>query len=164
MLQITDFKTELLDIELLKPNPDNPRSAKKKDIERLKNQISRLGQYKPIIIDSRTGMMLGGHMRREVLKLLGIKEVLVSYITSKDDAEALEYALSDNDRIGFYSDDLLANLIPNFPEFKWEDYAVDLKEPQNIKELIDNYSVINEKEIDENIDTSHECPKCGYEW
>lgn len=144
-----EYKTETVDITQLKPNPQNPRTFTKDGIERLKKQITKLSQYKPIIVDTRTGLIVGGHGRYEALKLLGIKDVLVSYITSKDDAEALEYALSDNDRAGAYSDDLLANLIPNYTDFPWADYSVDIKEPTNLQELIDKFSPTEEDEVPE---------------
>lgn len=146
MSAIQNYKSEIVNISTLKPNPKNPRSFTKSGIERLMKQIKRLSQYKPIIVDSRTGLIVGGHGRYEALKLLGIEDVLVSYITSKDDSEALEYSFSDNERSGFYDDDLLANLIPEYPEFNWEDYAVDLKEPQLISDLLDQFKEVEEDE------------------
>ncbi len=143
----------------------NPRSIKKKDFERLKKQITTLGQYKPLLITP-DGIVLGGNMRLKAYKDLGIEELWVSVVDADTEEKKLEYALSDNDRAGYYDDDLLANLIPNYPNFQWQDYAVDMKEPQNLGDLVENFSDnrIDEKEIDENLATDHVCPKCGYEW
>jgi len=126
----------------------NPRSIKEKDFERLKKQIVKLGQYKPVIITP-DGEVIGGNMRLKAYKALGMEDVWVSVVTPKDENEKLEYALSDNDRAGFYDSDLLANLMPEYPEFNWGDYAVDLKEPQTLDDLINSLQPIEEDEVPE---------------
>lgn len=126
----------------------NPRSIKDKDFDRLKKQIQTLGQYKPLLI-TEDGTVLGGNMRLRAYKELGIEEVWVSVVDAPTEEKKLEYALSDNDRAGFYDEDLLANLIPDYPEFNWQDYAVDLKEPQNLQDLIDKFTPVEEDEVPE---------------
>lgn len=164
MNDIQEYKTELIDINLLKANPKNPRSIKSDDFERLKKQIIRLGQYKPIILDTRTGFIVGGHMRQEALRSLGISTVLVSYITSQNDAEALEYSLSDNDRAGFYDEDLLANLTGEFQDFNWEDYAIDFKNPVSLDSLVNpklDEVIKDQLKKEKRIVT---CPSCKFEF
>lgn len=126
----------------------NPRSITKDGFERLKKQITKLGQYKPLLITP-DGEVLGGNMRLKAYRELGINDIWVSVINTKDEAEKLEYALSDNDRAGYYDDDSLANLISQYPDFKWEDYAVDLKEPINLQDLLDQFTPIEEDEAPE---------------
>lgn len=124
----------------------NPRSITRDGFTRLKKQIEKLGQYKPLLVKP-DGTVLGGNMRLKAYRELGISDIWVSIIEPQDDAEALEYALSDNDRAGFYDDDLLANLIPEYPDFAWQDYAVDLKEPTNLGELIDRFTPVDEDDV-----------------
>jgi len=134
----------------------NPRSITKDSFERLKKQIQRLGKYKPLLITN-DGIVVGGNMRIRALRALGIKTVQVTVIEFHNDGgkyyatidgeregDALfnspeegmmEYSLSDNDRAGFYDDDLLANLMPEF-DINWADYAIDLHRPVTIDELI----------------------------
>lgn len=151
----------------LKGWEQNPRNISAKAFERLKNQIVRLGQYKPLLI-KKDGTVLGGNMRLRAYKELGLKKAWVSIVEPKNEAEALEYSLSDNDQAGYYDADLLANLSSAFPDFNWKDYSVNLSEGMNLNDLISgdfNDKVFDEKELDEdNLDTQHECPKCGYEW
>lgn len=135
-------------IHKLKEWDKNPRSITKNGFERLKRQISQLGQYKPLLITS-DGMVLGGNMRLKAYRDLGITDVWVSIVTPKDEHEKLEYALSDNDRAGFYDNDLLANLIPEYPEFEWSTYSVDLKEPTNLADLLDEFREVTEDEVPE---------------
>ncbi len=132
-------------ITQLKNWDKNPRSIKKNDFERLKTQIRDLGQYKPLLI-TEDGTVLGGNMRLRAYRELGVEEVWVSIVDAKTEDEKLAYALSDNDRAGYYDADLLANLIPDFPNFEWEQYAVDLKEPQNLQQLIDSLTPEEEDE------------------
>jgi len=124
----------------------NPRSITKEGFERLKKQIQKLGQYKPLIITP-DGEVLGGNMRLKAYRKLGIDKIWVNIIEPKSESEKLEYSLSDNDRAGYYNDDLLANLIPQYPEFNWSDYSVDLKEPTNLKDLLDQFKEVVEDEV-----------------
>lgn len=123
----------------------NPRSISAKGFDRLKKQIKELGQYKPLIV-TQDGEVLGGNMRLKAYKELNIGDIWVSIVSPKNEDEKLKYALSDNDRAGFYDDDLIANLIPEYPDFKWEDFSVDLKEPTNLTDLINQFSEVEEDE------------------
>jgi len=89
---------------------DNPRNTKIKDFNRLKSQITLLGVYKPLLCfpEGKKYVALGGNTRLRALGELGHKEVDISIVHPKDDAEKLMYALSDNDRISEYDDQGLA--------------------------------------------------------
>src|SRR3990167_9789722 len=87
----------------------NPRSITTDGFERLKKQIQKLGIYKPLIITD-DGTVIGGNMRLKALKELGIEEVWVYIVNAPTDDMKMAFAASDNDRSGFYDEDLLANL------------------------------------------------------
>lgn len=131
------------DISSLHNWEHNPRSVTKEGIERLKKQIQKLGQYKPLLI-TEDGTVLGGNMRLKAYQELGIKELWVSVVDAPTEEKKIEYALSDNDRVGKYEADDLANLIGNFPEVEWGDYSVDIKEPELVSELMDKFSETEE--------------------
>lgn len=80
---------------------DNPRTATRDAIERLKKQIDYLGLYKPLLINQ-DNIVLGGNMRLEVLrKLKGEQyEVMCSVVVTDNIAQMMDYALSDNDAVG----------------------------------------------------------------
>lgn len=125
---------------------DNPRAVKKEDFERLKQQIQDLGLYKPFLVEP-DGNTLGGNMRLRACLELGIEDVPVSIITPKNDAERLKYALSDNDRVGYYVDDQLAELIAKYQdEIDLTQYKVDLGQPIDLKSLLDQYQPVEEDE------------------
>src|SRR3990167_8611591 len=125
----------------------NPRSISKDGYERLKKQIQKLGQYKPLLITP-DGEVLGGNMRLKAYRELGMDNIWVSIVEPKNEDEKMEYALSDNDRAGFYDEDLLANLLPNY-DIDWSQYSVDLKEPTNLQNLLDQFKEVVDDEVPE---------------
>ena len=125
---------EFRKITELKNWDKNPRSIKEKDFERLKKHIIDHGQMQPLVITP-DGEVLGGNMRLRVYDALNIEDVWVEVVTPKDEADKLRIALVLNDRAGFYDSDLLANLMPQYPDFLWEDYAVDMGTPFVIADL-----------------------------
>ena len=156
-------KTETRNISELHGWDKNPRSINKKDFERLKKQIQTLGQYKPLLI-TQDNEVIGGNMRLKAYTELGITDVWVSVVTPKNEQDKLEYALSDNDRAGYYDDDLLANLIPQYPDFDWASYAVDMRAPQTLDDLVLSLTPIDEDEAPEvSDDTPDSVPGQVYE-
>lgn len=157
--------TEIVNVDKLKPHPKNPRTATQEAMDRLKKQIFNLGQYKPIIVDTRTGYIVGGHMRLEALKQLGISNALVSYVTSNNDANAMEYMLSDNDHIGVTDKDALVEMLSELPEVRLEDFAIQVEEPENLGDFMEQFDTATESTStnDENKKNKEECicPNCG---
>jgi len=129
-------------IESVIPWDKNPRGIKTKDYERLKKQILKLGVYKPLIAFEDKGkyVVLGGNMRIRALKEMGLKEVDISVVAPKTEAEKIEFALSDNDRVGFYEEDKLAELIyPHIKDIELGDFKVDLGEALDLKQIVERY-------------------------
>jgi len=168
-----ETKNEYREVESLKFWDKNPRKIKKEDFERLKNQILSLGQYKPLLI-TEDGVVIGGNMRLRAYRELGIKTAWVSVVDAKDEETILKYAFSDNDRAGYYDDDLLANLSSAFPDFEWSDYAVDLTPPETLDKVLfkeevqeDEVPEVSEEEPKSKLGEVYQlgrwvyCPKCG---
>src|SRR5581483_8163657 len=99
------MEIKLVEIKILKEYEKNPRNITEEGMDRLKKQIQKLGQYKPLIVTP-DGIILGGNMRYKALKELGIEKVWVSIVKPKDENQMLEYSFSDNDRAGFYDEGL----------------------------------------------------------
>lgn len=64
-------------IEQLKPAPYNPREIDTKTKQKLKRSIQKFGLVEPLVWNKKTGHVVGGNQRLEVLKELGYKEVEV---------------------------------------------------------------------------------------
>jgi len=141
-------KVSINDVNLWK---DNPRNIKTADFKRLKKQIEELGVYKPLIACPENGgyTILGGNMRLRALKDMGLKEVDMSIVKPKSKAEKIKYALSDNDRVGEYMEDELAELVyPYIEEIDLGDYKIDLGEPASLEDLVSDYGPDAEGEDD----------------
>ena len=119
---------------------DNPRAIKKEKFEELKRRIKRLGQFKPLIVTD-DGEVLGGNMRLRAYKELGITDVWVSVVHPKTEAEKIEIALTDNEEMGYYEDQALAELIAKYKDdIDLTKYSVHLKQPQTLQEILDQLS------------------------
>lgn len=116
----------------------NPRKIQDKDFKRLKDQIIKLNVYKPLLIDQ-NNVVIGGNLRLRALKDLGLKEVMCSVVTCKDEAQRLEYALSDNDRAGEYDREQLAELALK-SNIDLELFKVDLGKAFTIKDVISEFT------------------------
>ena len=118
----------------------NPRGIKKADFDRLKKQIKDLGEYKPLIGAKENGkfVILGGNMRLRAYRELGQKEVEISVVEASSDVERIKFALSDNDRAGYYDEDQLAELIyPHLAKIELGDYKIDLGQPLSLSDLVE---------------------------
>jgi len=138
-------------ISTVVPWDKNPRGIKTEDFERLKKQIQRLGVYKPLVCyrNGKKYVVLGGNMRIRALNELGVREVEISIVAPKDEAAKIEYALSDNDRAGYYEEDKLAELIfPYMAKLNLEDFKVDIGQAVDLKSLLERFG----PDIDEKAD------------
>jgi len=144
-------------------NPKNPRYIKDDRFLLLVKNIKefpKMMKLRPIIIDD-TGMILGGNMRYLAMKELGYKDIPEGWVKKADDLteeEREKFKILDNIPFGDWDNDILAN--------EWD--LGDLKslglELPDIEMDVDPEEEINEKEVDENMETENECPKCGYKW
>jgi len=133
---------ERVPISKVVPWDKNPRGIKTKDFERLKKQILKLGTYKPLLAYRENGgyVVLGGNMRIRAYKELGIQEVDISVIDAPTEAKKIEYALSDNDRVGYYEEEALAELIyPHIKDIDLGEFKVDIGEPIDLKQVVERY-------------------------
>lgn len=97
----------------LNPAPYNPRKDLKPgdpEYERLKKSIQTFDYVDPIIVNRRTGRIVGGHQRYKLLRDLGYAEAAVSVVDLDETQEkALNVAL--NQTGGTWDEDALATLL-----------------------------------------------------
>lgn len=142
-------KKTLWPIERLVNWKKNPRVIDEAGKKRLKDQLLRLGQYKPVIIteEGSFGVALGGNMRLVAMRELvaeghaAFKEVWVSIVEAPDDETKLKYALSDNDRAGRYVEEDLVAMARGMEDFRLDSFHVDVSETVGMDTLIDRYDM-----------------------
>ena len=148
------MKAKKIEISKLKLNPNNPRTINKSKFERLKKSITefpKMLELRPIVVDENF-VVLGGNMRLQALKELGIKE---TFYIQKDDLtpkEKKQFIIKDNASFGDWDWDALAN--------EWEtkelkDWGIDVWQPE--KEV--DYSILDEVNLDDEIQTMYEQTK-----
>ena len=131
----------------------NPRMATEKDIKDLTASINKFELCDPIIIN-KNNHVIGGHLRLKILKDKKVSKVDVrvpSRLLTKIEEQELNLRLNKN--LGQWDFDFLANFDIEFlKSVGFEDFELNLDfKPK-------------EKEIDENLETKNECPKCGYKY
>jgi DNA modification methylase len=87
---------KLIPISELKPNPGNPNTHSKKQIELLAKIIKATGWRAPITVSTRSGLMVKGHGRRMAAIAAGIKEVPVEYQAYASEEEEHADLIADN--------------------------------------------------------------------
>jgi len=126
----------LWSIDKLRNYSKNPRAIKKDKFEELKKRVQRYGQFKPLIITP-DGEVLGGNMRLRAYNELGINDIWVSIVDPKTEAEKLEMALVDNEEMGYYEDQALAELIEEYKnDIDLTKYSVHLGKSQTLQEIL----------------------------
>ena len=102
---------QLVHINDIYPNIENPRQVNEVKFIKLKKSIQDLPQMlklRPLIIDE-NNIILGGNMRYRALVELGYKEVYVMKTTELTEEQKKEFIVKDNLSFGDWDYDLLAN-------------------------------------------------------
>lgn len=112
------MKIKKMNINKLKPAGYNPRldlQPGDDEYEKLKRSIETFGLVEPIVLNERTGNVVGGHQRLKVLQDLGYTEVDVSIVDlHESDEKALNIALNKIE--GEWDNEKLAELLKELNE------------------------------------------------
>ena len=124
----------------LKKLPNNPRTIKKDDMERLKKSIKDNPDYfeaRPIILSNRTGdlVILAGNQRYEAAKALGMDEVPTFLLEGLTEAREREIIIRDNVSNGDWDMDALAN---EWDTQELTDWGVDINWDEPEKEVVED--------------------------
>lgn len=96
-------KVEIVKIDAVKKNPSNPRLITEAAMQKLMKSIEEFPlmlEYRPILVDRKTGHIVGGNQRYEACVRLGMKDIPVAYIDGIDDKKLRELMLKDNIQFG----------------------------------------------------------------
>lgn len=92
------MKIDRLPIDKLRAADYNPRKDLTPDdaeYQKLKRSIEHFGYVEPVIVNDRTGLVVGGHQRLKVLKDLGYTDIEVVHVDlDSNDEKALNIALN----------------------------------------------------------------------
>lgn len=158
----------LIDISEIIPYSNNPKSHPEAQVKKIASSIKNYGWDQPIVIDENKEI-IKGHGRLQAAELLDLTQVPVIIRTDLSDAEKKASRIADNKTAeSEWLDDSLASeleILDDTPDIELEDTGFnteridDLLEPDDM-EIPEAFDEID----DEEIETEHECPECGYEW
>jgi ParB-like chromosome segregation protein Spo0J len=159
-----DALVERVEIGRLVKDPRNARLHPERNMEAIVASLKRFGQQRPIVAQ-RDGTVLAGNGVLAGALALGWTDVIVRW-TDLTGADAMAYALADNRSSELAEWDFPA-LKDQLQELDTGDFDMTAT-GWNDKELEFLMTVAAPPDefatVDENIDTQHRCPKCGYEY
>jgi len=189
IIKIECTGTKLLSISSLVSLQGNLKEKTKEQLSKLKSSIIEYGFSFPIFVWENNGKnyTIDGHGRDYICKQLIAEGYLfedkdgkqdntipINYIYAKDKKEAKEKLLMLNSQFGNITDEGLYEFINEpgneieFEEIKdkleFNDIDLDYFDVNYISDRVYSDGEIKEKEVDENIETKNECPKCHYRW
>lgn len=102
-----ELKIVHMPVSKVKPAPYNPRAISDAAFEGLKESIKKFGFVDPLVLNTRSGLLVGGHQRLKAAEALGLKTVPVVQVSLSPTEEKALNATLNNPRIsGFYTDAL----------------------------------------------------------
>lgn len=148
----------------------NARTHSSEQVAQIAASIQEFGFTNPILVDGKDEI-IAGHGRLAAAKDLGLTEVPVVVLDHLTPDQKRAYVLADNKlalNAGWDADLLQQEIAAlNLVDFDlslmgWsEDELAGLLDP----EAIDRAEAPDEfDEVDDDIETDHRCPSCGYEW
>ncbi len=164
-------KLERWPIERLVPYEKNARTHSPEQVAQIAASIQEFGFTNPVLVASDDGI-LAGHGRLAAAKDLGLKEVPVVVLDHLTPTQRRAYVLADNKLAlnAGWDEQMLQQEIAalSLVDFDlslmgWsDDELAGLLDPEGI----DDESKPPEEfaEVDDDIETDHRCPSCGYEW
>ena len=160
---------EVVPIEKLVPNPRNPNRHPESQVRLLARVVAHQGWRSPVVVSTRSGFIVTGHGRYEAAKLLGVAEVPVDYQDFATEADEWAHLVADN-RLAELAEADAAALKELLGELKAGDFEMELAgfDADALAGLLtvpaEPEPPADFPEADEDIETEHQCPKCGFQW
>ena len=108
-------RAEVVPIDSLKPYPLNPRRG---NLRAIQESLTINGQYRPIVVQQNSNLILAGNHTWQAAKNLGWSEIAVSFVDC-DDKAAKKIVLADNrtSDLGSFDDSMLLELLEELESF-----------------------------------------------
>ncbi len=159
-----EIRYERVSVDELKPHPKNARQG---DVGAISESLRENGQYRPLVVQQGTNFILAGNHTFKAAKLLGWKDIEVGFIDCDDD-RALRILLADNraNDLATYDSNVLKEILEELAATPLE-LSGTLFDGDVLDEIISDIDAdITDAfpSVDTDLETEHQCPKCGYEW
>ena len=114
----------MIKVSSLKKNPENPRQIRDEKFEKLKASIQEFPQMmelRPMVVDE-TNTVLGGNMRLNAIKALGMTEIPDEWVKKASDLtedQKKEFVIKDNSGFGEWDWEILGSEWSDEPLADW---------------------------------------------
>jgi len=163
------MKIEQIKTADLIPYARNSRSHSEAQVAQIAGSIREFGFTNPVLIDAENGI-IAGHGRVMAAGKLGMEKVPCIRLAHLTDTQRRAYIIADNKLAlnAGWDEEMLGLELSDLRELDFDlgllgfdgDAIENFLKPQEIEQT----SPEEFQEVDENIDTEHECPKCSYRW
>jgi hypothetical protein len=160
---------ELVPLEKLVPNPRNPNQHPQSQVALLAKVIDHQGWRSPVVVSTRSGFIVAGHGRYEAAKALGLAVVPVDYQDFTTEADEWAHLIADN-RLAELAEADESALRSLLGELQATDLDMDLSgfDATALQGLLtaggEPEAPDDFPEVDENVPTEYQCPKCAFRW
>jgi len=154
------MKSEIIKIDFIKVNPNNPRLIKDDKFKKLVKSIKEFPEMlniRPIVVN-KDMIVLGGNMRLKACKEAGLKEVPIIIADNLTEEQQREFLIKDNVSGGEWDWEVLANEWNNEELEEWglKVPTFDINNDNNETDLSDNLEINFRIEIVLNDEKSQE--------
>lgn len=166
------MKIKKVSLASISQDPSNVRKHKERNLAAIAASLRKFGQQKPIVIDSK-GVIIAGNGTYEAAVSLGWPTIM-AIETDLKGSDATGFAIADNRtaELAEWDDTALAETLRALQSEDFDieaagftDTEVDELLKRLGSEIIDDAEPPQDfNEVDEDIETEHKCPKCGYQW
>jgi DNA modification methylase len=142
---------EEVSIDLLRPDPANPRWIGQEELDSLERSIRRFGFVAPILARREDRTVIGGHQRLVAARRLGLATVPVTYLDlSIEQARLLNLAL--NKISGSWDEQLLARLLADLQASPDIDLSLSGFDEDEVRDLLRSLETREKAERPESFD------------
>jgi DNA modification methylase len=147
----TSVTVELVAIDLLRPDPANPRRIGDEELDALTRSLRQFGFVQPVLARREDQVVIGGHQRLVAARRLGLTTVPVTYLDlSTEQARLLNLAL--NKISGSWDEQLLARLLADLQTTPNVDLTLSGFGEDEVRDLLRSLETREKKERVEDFD------------
>jgi hypothetical protein len=140
------MKTEIVNIKLVKSNPNNPRIIKDDKFNKLVASIKefpKMLEIRPIVVNDDM-IVLGGNMRLKACIAAGLKEVPIIKASDLTEEEQKQFIIKDNVSGGEWDWNMLAN---EWDAEELDEWGLDVwQKPADV-----DYSILDDDDVSEEL-------------
>ena len=166
---MSEVKVEYIATSELVPYARNSRTHCDEQVAQIMGSIREFGFTNPVLIDSDC-TIIAGHGRVLAATRLELENIPCIRLSHLTDTQRQAYVIADNQLAlkASWDDELLAIELGELNAVEFDlsllGFEADELEKMLIPKEDEQAAPEDFPEVDDDIETEHQCPKCGYEW